>query len=204
MSQPTICFLSFFFAVVLSFSVSAEPKTAKETKKIKDTPVNTTVIIETSKGTIEAELWAEKAPVTVANFLTYADEKYYDNTIFHRVIDGFMIQGGGFTQDMKEKTTHAAIKNEASAELKNTKGTLAMARTMDVNSATSQFFINLVDNSFLNHQGKSPQNYGYAVFGAVTKGLDVVEAMGKVKTKTTGPHQDVPAEPLVIKSIRKK
>lgn len=166
--------------------------------------MNTTVVIETSMGTIEAELWADKAPVSAANFLAYVDEKYYDGTIFHRVIDGFMIQGGGMTQDMKEKNPHAPIKNEASAELKNTKGTLAMARTMDVNSATSQFFINTVDNEFLNHKGKAPQNYGYAVFGTVTKGMDVVEKIAKVKTTTKGFHQDVPAETVIIKSITRK
>lgn len=203
MAHSRIGFISLILAVLFTFpalSLAAE----KDRKKTKEKPVNTTVIIETSMGTLEAELWADKAPVTVANFLAYADEKFFDGTIFHRVISNFMVQGGGFTSNMKEKTPHAAIKNEASSELKNTKGTLAMARTMDVNSATSQFFINLVDNDFLNHKGKAPQNYGYAVFGTVTKGMDVVEAMGKVKTGNSGPHQDVPVEPIVIKSVRKK
>lgn len=201
MPHTKISLLSALFALVFSFHIHAEAKTAK---KAKDQNVNATIIIETSKGTIEAELWGDKAPATVANFLKYADEKFYDNTIFHRVISNFMIQGGGMTSDMKEKTTHAAIVNEASSELKNVKGTLAMARTMDVNSATSQFFINLVDNSFLDHKGKTPQNYGYAVFGKVTQGMDVVESIGKVATKNVGYHQDVPAEPVIIKSIRKK
>lgn len=203
MSHFTISILSLFFAVFSSLSVHAADA-VKDSKKAKDKPVNTTVIIETSLGTIEAELWADKAPVTVANFLAYADEKYYDGTIFHRVIKGFMIQGGGMTPDMKEKQTHAPIKNEATAELKNLKGTLAMARTMDINSATSQFFINTVDNEFLNHKGKTPQNYGYAVFGKVTKGEDVVANIEKVATKNSGYHQDVPAETVLIKSIRKK
>jgi len=196
-----ICFLTLNLILLSSFNTRAYAKTATHKK---DNSVNATVIIETSKGTIEAELWGDKAPVTVANFLKYAEETFYDNTIFHRVISNFMVQGGGMTADMKEKSTHAAIVNEASSELKNLKGTLAMARTMDVNSATSQFFINLVDNSFLDHKGKTPQNYGYAAFGKVTKGMDVVEAMGKVATKSVGYHQDVPAEPLIIKSIRKK
>lgn len=202
MSHFTIGFLSLLFTVFSTLAAHAEP--VKDSKKAKDKPVNTTVIIETSLGTIEAELWGDKAPVTVANFLAYVDEKFYDGTIFHRVISGFMLQGGGMTPDMKEKTPHAAIKNEATAELKNLKGTLAMARTMEVNSATSQFFINTVDNEFLNHKGKTPQNYGYAVFGKVTKGEDVVAAIEKVKTKNSGYHQDVPAETVLIKSIRKK
>lgn len=222
MSHSRISLFSLVFAVLFNFSALAETgkgssktaelgkdskKTAepvKDSKKTKDKPVNPTVIIETSLGTIEAELWGDKAPVSVANFLAYVDEKFYDGTIFHRVIDGFMIQGGGMTQDMKEKTPHAPIKNEASAELKNLKGTLAMARTMDINSATSQFFINTVDNDFLNHKGKAPQNYGYAVFGQVTTGQDVVDKIQKVKTKNSGAHQDVPAETVLIKSIRKK
>lgn len=162
------------------------------------------VIIETNKGTIEAELWDDKAPVSVKNFLQYAGEKFFDNTIFHRVIDGFMIQGGGFTPDMKQKTTNAPIKNEASSELKNVRGTLSMARTMDINSATSQFFINLVDNDFLDHSGNSPQTFGYAVFGKVTKGIEVMDAIAKVPTGNSGFHQNVPKEPVIIKSIHQK
>ncbi len=165
---------------------------------------NPVVIIETSEGVMEAELWEDKAPITVKNFLAYAEEKFYDNTIFHRVIPQFMIQGGGMTPDMKEKQTKAPIKNEASSELKNTRGTLAMARTNVVDSATSQFFINSVDNEFLNHTGKGPQTYGYAVFGKITKGLEVVDAISAVKRGNVGFHQDVPVEAVVIKSIRKK
>lgn len=165
---------------------------------------NPVIIIETNKGAMEAELWADKAPATVKNFLAYADEKFYDNTIFHRVIPSFMVQGGGFTADMKQKQTKAAIKNEAAAELKNTRGTLAMARTADIDSATSQFFINLVDNDFLNHTGKGMQTYGYAVFGKVTKGLETLDAIAKVATGTSGPHENVPKEAVVILSVRKK
>lgn len=165
---------------------------------------NPVIEIQTNKGTIEAELWLDKAPATVQNFLTYAAEKYYDNTIFHRVIPHFMIQGGGFTPDMKEKTTHAAIKNEAKPELKNVKGTLAMARTMEVHSATSQFFINHVDNDFLDQKGTSPQNFGYAVFGKVIKGMEVIDAIAKVPTGNSGYHQDVPKEPVIIQTIKKK
>lgn len=213
MSHFRISFLILFFAVFSNFSAHAV-ESQKDSKKIKDTKesakdkkdkaVNTTVVIETSMGPIEAEIWADKTPVSAANFLAYVDEKYYDGTIFHRVIDGFMIQGGGMTQDMKEKTPHAPIKNEASAELQNKKGTLAMARTMDIHSATSQFFINTVDNEFLNHKGKSPDKYGYAVFGTVTKGMDVVEKIAKVSTKNHGFHQDVPVETVLIKSITRK
>ena len=166
---------------------------------------NPTVVIETNKGTLEAELWLDKAPITVQNFLKYTADKYYDNTVFHRVIPNFMIQGGGFTPDMKEKDSkHAPIKNEAKPDLKNVKGTLAMARTMEVNSATSQFFINHVDNDFLDQRGTSPQNFGYAVFGKVTKGMEVVDAIAKVPTGNHGFHQDVPKEPVIIKSITQK
>lgn len=165
---------------------------------------NPVVIIETNKGIMEAELWEDKAPISVKNFLAYADEKFFDNTIFHRVIPNFMIQGGGFTADMKQKQTKAAIKNEATSELKNVRGTLAMARTMDINSATSQFFINHVDNDFLNHTGTGMQTYGYAVFGKVTKGLEVIDAIAKVPTGNSGPFENVPKEPVVILSVRKK
>ena len=163
----------------------------------------TTVVIETSLGAITAELWPDKAPVTVSNILQYADAKFYDGTIFHRVIDGFMIQGGGFTPDMNQKPTRPAIKNEASSDVKNDRGTLAMARTMDVNSATAQFFINLADNAFLNHRDNTPKGFGYCVFGKVTAGMDVVDKIAKVKTGQKGPHGDVPEEPVVIQSIRR-
>lgn len=159
------------------------------------------ISIETSKGTIVAELDAEKAPNTVANFVSYAEKGYYDGTIFHRVIDGFMIQGGGFTKEMEMKKTDASIKNEADNGLKNAKGTLAMARTSDVNSATSQFFINLVDNDFLDHRDTTSQGYGYAVFGKVVEGMDVVEAIGKVKTGNVRGFGDVPLEGVVMEKV---
>jgi peptidyl-prolyl cis-trans isomerase A (cyclophilin A)/peptidyl-prolyl cis-trans isomerase B (cyclophilin B) len=157
--------------------------------------------IETSMGTITLELDDAKAPETVANFVKYAKDGHYDGTIFHRVIDGFMIQGGGFTKDMNQKETRKPIRNEAMNGLKNVRGTIAMARTMVVDSATSQFFINLVDNNFLDFQSPTPQGFGYAVFGKVTDGMSVVDAIAKVKTGFAGPHQNVPEVAIVIKKI---
>jgi peptidyl-prolyl cis-trans isomerase B (cyclophilin B) len=158
------------------------------------------VVIETSLGNIEVELNAEKAPISVDNFLKYVDKKHYDGTIFHRVISGFMIQGGGMTEGMKEKKTDAPIKNEAANGLTNDRGTIAMARTSVVDSATSQFFINVVDNGFLNYKSPTPNGFGYAVFGKVTSGMDVVD---KIRNVPTG-MQDVPTTPVVIKSIHRK
>lgn len=155
--------------------------------------------LETSKGDILIELESEKAPVTVENFLSYVRNGHYDGTIFHRVIDGFMIQGGGFDCEMKQKPAMDPVKNEADNGLKNVKYTLAMARTMDPHSATSQFFINVADNTFLNHTAPNPRGWGYAVFGKVVEGQDVVEEIRKVKTGSHGPHQDVPVEPVEIK-----
>ena len=152
-------------------------------------------------GTITLELDEAKAPLTVANFVQYAKDGFYDGTIFHRVIDGFMIQGGGFTKDMNQKDTREAIRNEAMNGLKNDRGTIAMARTMVVDSATSQFFINLVDNDFLNFQNPTPQGFGYAVFGKVTDGMDVVDAIGKVRTGNVGYFQNVPEETVAIRKI---
>ena len=157
--------------------------------------------METSMGTITLELDDAKAPETVANFVQYAKDGHYDGTIFHRVIDGFMIQGGGFTKDMNQKTTREPIRNEAMNGLKNLRGTIAMARTMVVDSATSQFFINLVDNAFLDFQNPTPQGFGYAVFGRVTDGMDVVDQIARVKTGFSGPHQNVPEEAIVIKNV---
>ena len=159
------------------------------------------VTMETSMGTITLELDDEKAPETVANFVRYATDGHYDGTIFHRVIDGFMIQGGGFTKDMNQKETREPIRNEAMNGLKNLRGTIAMARTMVVDSATSQFFINLVDNSFLDFQNPTPQGFGYAVFGKVLDGMEVVDQIAKVKTGFSGPHQNVPEEAIVIKKV---
>jgi cyclophilin family peptidyl-prolyl cis-trans isomerase len=162
---------------------------------------NPKVVLETSMGDITLELYPDKAPATVKNFLTYADEKFYDGTVFHRVISGFMIQGGGMTADMNEKPTHSPILNEADNGLKNDRGTIAMARTNDPNSATAQFFINAKDNTFLNFRSKTIEGYGYCVFGKVTKGLDVVDAIEKTPTTTKGFFQDVPAKPVIIKKV---
>ena len=158
-------------------------------------------IVETSMGTITLELNEEKAPVTVANFIDYAKSGHYDGTIFHRVIDGFMIQGGGFTKEMNQKPTKAPIRNEAQNGLKNARGTIAMARTNVVDSATSQFFINLVDNDFLDFRDPTPQGFGYAVFGAVTDGLEVIDAIAKVSTGDVGYYQNVPEKPVLIRKV---
>ena len=168
-----------------------------------ETDTNPLVTIETSMGTIKAQLWADRAPQTVNNFLGYVDQGFYNGLIFHRVIDGFMIQGGGFDANMQQKATDKPITNEASAELSNDRGTLAMARTSDINSATCQFFINLKDNDFLNHKSNSQEEFGYCAFGKVVEGLDVVDAIGKVKTGTVGHDDDVPIETVEIKSIRR-
>jgi peptidyl-prolyl cis-trans isomerase B (cyclophilin B) len=159
------------------------------------------VIISTSMGDIKVALYEKEAPETVKNFLAYVNDKFYDGTIFHRVIPGFMVQGGGMTPDMQQKPTKAPIKNEAANGLKNEVGTLAMARTGDPHSATAQFFINVKNNDFLNFQGESVQSYGYCVFGKVTEGLDVVQKIERVQTGRKGPHSDVPVEPVVIKSV---
>jgi len=163
---------------------------------------NPVVIMETSMGTVKIELFKDKAPISVRNFLSYVKDAYYDGTIFHRVIKTFMVQGGGLDADMQPKKTKFAIKNEATNGLKNTRGTLAMARTSMVDSATSQFFINVVDNGFLDHTGKTPDRFGYAVFAQVIEGMDVVDAIREVKTGNKGGHQDVPVEPVFINSIR--
>ncbi|MGB5179526.1 MAG: peptidylprolyl isomerase [Gammaproteobacteria bacterium] len=159
------------------------------------------VTMETSKGVITLELDREKAPTTVDNFVAYARAGHYDGTVFHRVIPGFMIQGGGFDSDMKQKATKSPIEIEADNGLKNKKGTVAMARTSDPNSATSQFFINVADNSFLDHQSPTPQGWGYAVFGHVTDGMDVVEAIEKVQTGNSSGHQNVPLEDVIIEKV---
>ena len=163
---------------------------------------NPVVVIETNKGIIEVELFQDKTPISAANFLKYVDSKFYDGLIFHRVIDGFMVQGGGMDAAMKEKKNNAPIKNEAaSSGVKNARGTLAMARTNVPDSATSQFFINLKDNDFLN---PSAGNAGYAAFGKVVAGMDVVDSIAKVKTATRGMHGDVPVESVNIVSVKRK
>jgi cyclophilin family peptidyl-prolyl cis-trans isomerase len=164
---------------------------------------NPRVALETSKGKIVLELYADKAPQSVKNFLVYVDAGFYDGTIFHRVIPDFMIQGGGFTAEMKKKITQPPIQNEADNGVRNERGTIAMARTQDPHSATAQFFINTKDNDFLNHKGKSPQAWGYAVFGRVVEGMDVVDAISNTKTVTRGMFRDVPDEPIVITRARR-
>jgi cyclophilin family peptidyl-prolyl cis-trans isomerase len=159
------------------------------------------VLLKTNKGDIKIALFQDKAPISVKNFIFYADEKFFDGTIFHRVIKGFMVQGGGMTADMHEKSAKPPIKNEAANGLKNKRGTLAMARTPEIDSATCQFFINLVDNSFLDHQSNDPEKFGYAVFGKVVAGMDVVDAIAGVPTGSKGGHQDVPREPVTILSV---
>lgn len=159
---------------------------------------NPEVLLETSSGDILLELYPDKAPKTVENFLKYVDEGFYDGTIFHRVIPNFMIQGGGMDAKMKEKPTHEPIPNEADNGLKNERGAIAMARTADPHSATAQFFINHKDNDFLDHKEKSQDGWGYAVFGKVVDGMDVVDKIAKVKTRTAGIHGDVPVDMVLI------
>jgi cyclophilin family peptidyl-prolyl cis-trans isomerase len=156
---------------------------------------------KTSKGTFTVQLFDKQAPITVENFYRYADEGFFDGTIFHRVIPNFMVQGGGLTEDLKNKKGHEPIKNEANNGLKNKRGTLSMARTNDINSATSQFFINVVDNDFLDHKGAS--NYGYAVFGRIDSGMDVVDAIAGTRTGSRSGYQDVPVDTITIESVRR-
>lgn len=179
-------------AAILAFSSSVLAQ---------DNPV---VVMETNKGTIKIELWADKAPITVENFLRYTDNDFYDGLIFHRVISGFMIQGGGFDPDMVQKSTYEPIKNEATNGEANNRGTIAMARTNVVDSATSQFFINLEDNDFLNHTSETPRGYGYAVFGEVVEGMDVVDEIAGVATGNVRGYGDVPNEPVVINSVSRE
>ncbi|MDX1334760.1 MAG: peptidylprolyl isomerase [Gammaproteobacteria bacterium] len=159
---------------------------------------NPVVTLETTKGNITIELYPEKAPETVANFIQYVQDGFYDGTIFHRVIPNFMVQGGGFTDDMSEKSTREPIKNEANNGLANENGTIAMARTPNPHSASSQFFINVKDNAFLDFQNETPNGWGYCVFGKVTGGMDVVNSIVAVPTGNHGMHQDVPVEPIII------
>lgn len=159
------------------------------------------VVLKTTKGNIVIELFRDEAPISTENFLKYVQDGTYDNTIFHRVIKGFMVQGGGFTKAMTQKTSRAPIKNEATNGLKNTRGTVAMARTNDPDSASNQFFINLVDNAFLDQRSTKPAEYGYAVFGKVVEGMDVVDSIARVPTVTKGPYGDVPVEPIEITKV---
>ncbi|MDZ4405495.1 MAG: peptidylprolyl isomerase [Prosthecobacter sp.] len=187
---PTLAAIVFTLA---GLTGTTPAQTVSDAKPVK-------IVMETSKGTIELELDAAKAPISVANFVSYVKKGHYDGLIFHRVIPDFMIQGGGFTPDMQQKATDANIENEAKNGLKNVKGTLAMARTPNPHSASSQFFINLKDNSFLDYPGQD--GWGYCVFGKVSKGMDVVAAMAAVATSSKGQHGDVPVEPIIIKSAK--
>ncbi|MCQ8119363.1 peptidylprolyl isomerase [Methylomonas rosea] len=185
--RTTLVYLMLFLFSTLSFAT--ENKMSNTHSKVK---------LTTSLGDVVIQLEDEKAPVSAANFLAYVKQGFYSGTIFHRVIPGFMAQGGGFDSSFKQKETNAAIKNEADNGLKNKRGTLAMARTNDPHSATAQFFINYKDNSFLDHTSPSPSGWGYAVFGEVIEGMDVVDAMAKQATGNRGPHQDVPKTDIVI------
>jgi len=191
--------LSLAVALLAGCSAAGDRATHKEEMMFE----NTNLVIETSMGTVEAVLWADRAPETATNFLRYVDDDFFDGLIFHRVMPGFMIQGGGFRPDMVQKSTQRPIVNEADNGAANQRGTLAMARTGDPHSATAQFFINLIDNDFLNHTAKNPQGWGYCVFGKVTAGMDVVDAIAKVPTGNRGGHANVPVQPVVIKSIRR-
>lgn len=199
--------LSIFLSSVSLSSAEEKTETAQEmtkavAEKTKDTPeTSNRVAIQTNKGLIVVELFTDKAPISVSNFLKYVDDGFFNETLFHRVIPGFMIQGGGFTTGMKKKATRAPIKNEANNKLGNQRGTLAMARTNNPNSAKAQFFINLKDNTFLNYSAKNP---GYAVFGKVVEGMEVVDAIAQVKTSRSGHYGDVPVEDVIIEKAARK
>lgn len=165
---------------------------------------NLVVVMKTTMGTIEIELFSDRAPQTVSNFLSYVTESFYDSTLFHRVIKGFMIQGGGFTTSFQRKETKPPIKNEATNGLSNKRGTVTMARTNVIDSATSQFFINLVDNDFLDHKDNTPKGYGYCVFGNVVKGLDIVDKIASVTVRQGTISEAVPVNPVIIESVRVK
>ena len=186
-------------ASLVCFLAVAAPAAQSAPKAQSPAAANPRVLLETSKGNILIELDAVKAPKTVKNFLDYVSSGHYAGTIFHRVIPGFMIQGGGFTADMTEKPTHPPIKNEADNGLKNERGTIAMARTPDPDSASAQFFINVANNSSLNHRSQTQQGWGYAVFGKVVEGMDVADAIVLAQTTTKGPYENVPIQPIVIK-----
>jgi len=188
--------ISLVIAMVATAGAFTPPK-----KPMKD--MNPRVIVKTNLGSFTIELFRKEAPVTVANFLHYVDKKFYDGTIFHRVIPGFVIQGGGLTPDLMKKVTDEPIKNEAGNGLKNLKGTLSMARTMNINSATSQFFINLRDNAGLDHRDNTTKGYGYAVFGKVVDGWNVIEKIASVKTTNKNGRQNVPVKPIIIESMRR-
>ena len=193
--------LVIFSAALLFLSSCGDRTSNNEIENIMEKTM-TQVTIKTSVGDIQLELNNEKAPITVENFKAIADSGYYEGTIFHRVINGFMVQGGGLTADMDNKSSGTSpIQNEANNGLANDRGTIAMARTMDPHSATSQFFINHKDNGFLNHTGENSQGWGYAVFGAVTEGMEIIDQIAEVATGSSGGHQDVPVEVITIESV---
>ena len=194
-------FVTFSLALIfMVMSCADKTDNIKIEKKMEKTMTNAT--IKTNLGDIQLELNEEKAPITVENFKKIAESGYYEGTIFHRVINGFMVQGGGLTADMSNKSSGTSpIQNEANNGLTNDRGTIAMARTMDPHSATSQFFINHKDNAFLNHTGENPQGWGYAVFGIVTEGMDIVDQIADVATGSSGAYQDVPEEVITIESV---
>ena len=190
------------FSFLVLFQAVAGAQTTPATP-LTPAPGNPTAIISTSLGDITVELFKDRAPVSVANFLQYAAEDFFTGTVFHRVIPGFMIQGGGFTADLVEKPTHPPIRNEATNKLSHLRGTLGMARTESLRSATAQFFINVADNrAKLDHHGYAPEDFGYAVFGRVLSGMEVCDRIAASKTQRSGPHENVPVEPVVIKGVR--
>ena len=193
--------LVIFSTSLLLLSSCGDRTSNNEIEKIMEKTM-TQVTIKTSVGDVQLELNNEKAPITVENFKTIANSGYYEGTIFHRVINGFMVQGGGLTADMNNKSSGTSpIQNEANNGLSNDRGTIAMARTIDPHSATSQFFINHKDNGFLDHTGENSQGWGYAVFGAVTEGMEIVDQIAEVATGSSGGHQDVPVEVITIESV---
>jgi len=198
------------FSILLGFATAFVPQAGKPPRTVVQvpplqapapTPGNPVVVVSTSMGDITLELYKDRAPVSVENFLQYVTDGFYEGTIFHRVKPGFAIQGGGFTETMVEKSTRPPIMNEAPNGLRNARGTLAMARTRSLRSATSQFYINLVNNAMLDHKSYSPDEFGYAVFGRVLEGMDVVDKIGAVPTGIKGEHEDVPTTPIVIRKV---
>lgn len=195
------------FAGAASMVFAGEGETPQAQKK-EEAPVavagHAKVAIETSLGTIKIELWADKAPGTVSNFLKYVDDKFYDGVVFHRVMKGFMIQGGAFSPDLRQKApTYGFIRNEAKSDVKNLRGTIAMARTPAIDGGSCQFFINLVNNKFLDHRDETVDGFGYCVFGKVVEGMDVVDAIARVPVSNVGNSEAVPNEPVIMKSVRR-
>ncbi len=193
-------YLSLLLIMVPLFGLTPVAGAAQDSPK-DSAKANPKVRLVTTMGEVTIELYPDKAPASTENFLGYAKDGFYKGTVFHRVIPGFMIQGGGLTANLTQKPTKAPVKNEAANGLKNDRGTVAMARTSVPDSGTAQFFINVADNAFLNHRNTSPQGFGYAVFGRVIKGMDVVDKIVATPTKTTGPYENVPVKPVVLESV---